>query len=256
MKIYIFADMEGCSGIAGSAYINGPLADLGRELMLQDVNACAAGCFKAGATEVLLRDGHGGGGNIAMAQLDPRVEMISGDTPRSRFADLGGSAGLILLGYHAMAGTEAAVLEHTYSSTGIQNLWLNGRKAGEFAVDAAIAAEHGVPTLLATGDDKLCAEAVAWLPEVFTCQVKTSYSSQGARLIPLAKAHALIEEKTIEAIRSTGRIPFLALNYPVTLRQEFVERRRCPENHAYRYLDGRTIELTGDSLEKLFLFNA
>lgn len=59
-----------------------------------------------------------------------------------------GADGLILLGYHAMAGTAGAILEHTYSSVEIQNVWLNGRKAGEVGIDVAIAAEHQVPVIL------------------------------------------------------------------------------------------------------------
>ena len=45
--------------------------------------------------------------------------------------------GLILLGYHAMAGTPGAILEHSMSSKSIQNYWINGRLAGEVAIDAA-----------------------------------------------------------------------------------------------------------------------
>ena len=255
MRIYIFADMEGCSGITGKQYVGGDRAQLGCDYMLGDVNACVAGCFKAGATEALVRDGHCSGVNLDLGKLDPRAELIAGCTPRERFADLDGCDALILLGYHAMAGTADAVLEHTYSSGSVQNMWINGRKAGEFAFDAAIAAERGVPTILVTGDDKVCAEARTWLSEVVTCQVKKSYNTGGARVLPLQRARALIEAKTIEAVNSIPRTALLRLDLPITLRREFVERVDCPADPAFTQLDARTYEVSGNSLESLMLFN-
>ena len=58
MKIYIFADMEGISGISGSSFVLADNANyqLGQKLLTQDINACIKGCFKAGATEVIVCD--------------------------------------------------------------------------------------------------------------------------------------------------------------------------------------------------------
>jgi D-amino peptidase len=124
MKIYIFVDMEGISGISGSEFIS-PSEDLnqtGRELYTRDVNACVKGCFEAGATEVVVRDGHGSGKHLLLDELDSRVTVIQGGTPGKRFHAIEGSDAMILLGYHAMAGTLNALLEHTYSSAAIQNM--------------------------------------------------------------------------------------------------------------------------------------
>ena len=260
MKIYIFADLEGISGISGKLYIsssgNRPeLMALARKLMTQDVNACVSGCFKAGADEVIVKDCHGGGFNMTREDIDPRADFIDGDTPGERFADIDGADGLILLGYHAMAGTDGAVLEHTYTSIGYQNLWLNGRKAGETGVDAAIAAEHGVPVIMVSGDDKLCAEAADWIPGVVTCQVKKGYSCNGARMPSLDKTRRLIEEKTMEAIAKISTVKQLKIDYPVKFRVELVERGRCPDNPAYKRIDARTYELESDSVEKALFFN-
>ena len=60
-------------------------------------------------------------------RVDPRADLISGSTPGVLLADLDGCDGLILLGYHAKAGTPGAVCEHTMSSVTWQNLWINGR---------------------------------------------------------------------------------------------------------------------------------
>lgn len=48
MIIYIFADLEGISGISGDAYVNGEFAAAGRQLMVEEINLCASACFEAG----------------------------------------------------------------------------------------------------------------------------------------------------------------------------------------------------------------
>ena len=128
MKIYIFADLEGISGVSGSPFVaaDGAQYAAGRKYLTADINACAAACFEAGADEVVVRDGHGLGNNVLWDELDSRVKLIQGVTPGKRFYDIEGSDAVILLGYHAMAGTRRALLEHTYSSKTIQNMWLNG----------------------------------------------------------------------------------------------------------------------------------
>lgn len=255
MKIYIFADMEGSSGIAGNEFVvpDGTHYEEGREYFAMDVNACVEGCVQAGVDEILVADGHCAGNNLRWKDLHPAAELVrKGRLPR-RFADIEGSDGIILLGYHAMAGVKGAVLEHTYSSSYVQNLWINGRLSGEFACDSLIAAEYGVPTIMVSGDDKICLEAKSIIPDIVTCQVKKGYSTHGARLTPMARAHALITEKTQEAIAKIPEIHRPKIEYPVTLRIETTERQN-PKLTGCELIDARTAEFTSeDSFEKTFL---
>ncbi len=256
MKIYIYADMEGCSGISNSEFIGGGrprFAELGCQFMVDDINACVAGCFDAGATEVIVRDGHSSGLNFSAADIDPRAEIIQGNTSRALFPDIDGAAGLILLGHHAMAGATGALLDHSYASRQIQNLWLNGRKIGEIGLNAAIAAEHNVRVLLVTGDDKACQEAVSWIPGVLACQVKKSYGTQSTRLLSPEIAHQMIRERTVEAIKRRARVRKIKVDYPAILRWEYLERVPVPVDERYNMLDARSFERTGDSLETLLL---
>lgn len=80
LKVYIFADMEGISGIthSGQTLADGAAYGEGCRLMEADINACVAGCFDAGATEVVVRDGHGGGKNVEPARIDPRARLVRG----------------------------------------------------------------------------------------------------------------------------------------------------------------------------------
>lgn len=260
MKIYIMADIEGISGISAKTYVSAAenRPDLFTEskcLMTQDINACIEGCFQGGATEVIVRDAHGYGDNVKRADIDPRVDLISGDTPRKRFADINGADGLILLGYHGMAGTLGAVLEHTMSSSGYQHIWINGRESGEIGIDAAIAAEYHVPVIMVSGDDKTCYEASEWLTDVVVCEVKKGFSCNGCRMPSLEKTHAMITEKAAVAVRKCKSIPLMKIDYPVELKVELVSRGRVPDNLSYQIHDCRTYSLKSNSVEEALFFN-
>ncbi len=254
MKVYIFTDMEGISGISGSDFVltDGRCYAQGCRYMTWDINACARGCFNGGATAVVARDGHGGGNNVIWSEVDPRVELVQGAGGPRRFPGFEDADAVILLGYHAMAGVRGAVLEHTYSSKHVQNLWLNGKLVGELGVDAAVAGELGKPVIMASGDDALCAEARAWIPQALTCQVKTSFATQGSCLLPKDAAHRLIEETAAAAVRRAASIEPLRVTKPVTMRLEVIERGGIPGGPGrpdLKVLDGRTVETTADSVE-------
>lgn len=253
MKIYIFADMEGISGIYSSSFVHSdqPEYPRGRQFLTRDINICAQACFDAGADEVIVRDGHGAGVSVLWNELIPQVQLIQGPTPGERFYGCDGCDGMILLGYHAMAGTIRAVLEHTYSSKSIQNIWVNGVRSGEFAIDTAIAGEHGIPVIMTSGCDKLCAEAKAFLPQVVTCQVKRSITCQSAMLLAPADAETLIREKTFEAIGKLKNGEMKPYQNPevITLRTEYIERHEP----AFGLIGERMTERTGNSMEKVFL---
>lgn len=257
LKVYVFADMEGISGVTCSEQTL-PSASRYREgcrRMADDINACVAGCFDAGATEVVVRDGHGGGKNVDPAQIDPRARLIQGATPHVRFAELEGCGAMILLGYHAKALTPQAVLAHSYSSATIQGLWLNGREVGETGLDAAMAAEHGVPVVMVSGCDKVTAEAREWIPGVVTCTVKTSTGPQGAACLPDEAARRLIREKACEAVRLRGKIRPAGAAHPATIRWDYLPKGSLRTyDPAFRpAAEPQRETLTGESVERLFI---
>lgn len=256
-KVYVFVDMEGISGItdSGQTLSAGARYDEGRRLMAGDMNACVAGCFAAGATEVVVRDGHSSGTNVDPSAVDPRAKLIQGPTPGVRFKGLEGSEAVILLGYHAKARTDGALLAHSYSSSSIQGLWLNGREVGEIGLDAAIAAEHNIPVVLVSGDDKAVAEAREWIPGVFTCATKKGTGPQSAQLVPLEEARRLIRERTAAALHSRKELRPIKVTYPATLRWEYLPKGslRTYDPAFEPVAHPRTVEKTGDSVENLFL---
>ncbi len=251
MKIYIFADLEGISGVSGSTFVTaeGGKYALGCKFITREVNICAAACLENGADEVIVRDGHGAGNSILWENLIPGVRLVQGQTPGVRFAGIEEADAVILLGYHAMAGTPGALMEHTFSSKSIQNMWVNGNLAGEFAIDTLIAGEHGLPVIMTSGCDKLCAEAKAFSPDVVTCQVKTSTGQQGCIMLSPEASEKLLRQKTAEAIKAfrDGKIKPKTVS-PATLRIEYMER--CEP--ATGLIAPRTVEHTAQTLEEAF----
>ena len=255
LKVYLFVDMEGISGITNAEQTTGTLHEEGCRLMAEDINACVEGCFAAGATEVVVKDGHWKGVNVDPKRIDSRARLIQGVTPDVRFQDMERSEALILLGYHAKALTPCAMLAHSYSSVSIQGMWLNGREVGEIGVDAAIAAEHKVPVVLVSGCDKVVAEAREWIPGVVTCQTKKSTGVQTAELVPVEEARRLLRIKTEEAIRRRKEIPLIKVQYPATLRWDYLPKgslRTYDPAFIKPVAEPRRVEKTGDSVERLF----
>jgi len=244
--------MEGCSGLTCSEQVFGKE---GKQLMAGDMNACIDGCFAAGATEVVVRDHHGGGRNVDPQAIDKRAKLLQGETPGSRFKDLEGSAAIILLGYHAMALTPGGTLAHSYSSASIQGMWLNGREVGEIGVDAAIAAEHNVPVVMVSGDDKCCAEARSWIPGVVTCQTKVGTGPQSADLLPLDESRRLITQQTKEAVAKRNEIRLLKIDYPATIRWDYLPKGSLrTHNPEFKPVENpRRVEKTGESVETLLI---
>ena len=136
MRAFISIDME---GIAGIAYLRQTMRGsddypAGRELMTREANAAIAGAFEGGAREVVVNDSHGDMYNLLPEALDPRAELILG-TPKVPLSMMQGFSAdfdvALFIGYHAAAGTEAAVLDHTYAGRTLYEVRLNGEPCTE-----------------------------------------------------------------------------------------------------------------------------
>lgn len=259
MRVFIAVDLEGISGI----FCRDQVIDQGmhrgaeaRGFMAADINACVAGLKAAGVDYVTVYDCHGGGYVCDWSKLSDDIdEFHCGDTGDDRFFELETYDALILLGYHAMAGTAGAVLEHSMSSARIQNYWINGNPAGEIAIDAGIAGDKGVPVIMVSGDDKACTEAKKLLPWVKTAQVKRGLSTYGAAMLPPGRARKLIRDTAEAAVRDIANAKCLVFDKPIRFRVEHMERNRIPNVHkqpGMKVIDGRTFEIEADTVEDAF----
>lgn len=259
MNVYIMVDIEGISGIYDREQVlpqDGKRFAEGRRYMTDEVNVCVRALKSVGVDKVYVYDCHGSSCTVIWESLTDEADYyICGSHDGGRMPGIEDCDAVILLGYHAMAGTKGAVLEHTFSSTSIQNLYLNGEKIGEIGIDAAIAGEKGKKVIMVSGDDKACAEAEKLLPDVVTCQVKRGMNSFGAMLLPREKAHRLLSEKTVMAVKNAEKATPFQAGKPAELRVELTERQLLPKHSvdsSMKILDGRSYLVTADTVEEAF----
>jgi D-amino peptidase len=205
-----------------------------------------------------VADKHGRGKNFIWYDLHEAARYVIGrtqNTPGGRLPGLEGSDGLILLGYHAMAGTPHAVLEHTWSGTGWQNYWVNGKPSGEIVMEMGLAADAKVPVIMISGDDKVCAEAETLVPGIVKAEVKQSLTLTGALLLSRPAAHRLIREKSAEAVKACKTFKPVDFGTPVTMRLEGTERSEFGsviDKPFAKQIDARTVEVVGDTFTQAF----
>ncbi|GHU78492.1 hypothetical protein AGMMS49992_29220 [Clostridia bacterium] len=256
MNVYMMVDAEGCSGVFDSTQVieEQPRYAYGRQCMTNDVNTCVEACKAAGVNKIFVRDCHYRGRNLIWEELSPKADYyICGDTGNERCPALDECDCVMLVGYHAMAGSSAAILEHTMSSEYVQNYYLNGICAGELAIDAGIAGDHGKPVVFVSGDSAVCAEAQALLPWVTTAEVKKGLTIEGGLLLPPARAYELLAVKTRKAIANFSNAEIYTVEKPVRLRVETCERSKLPYHRVKPYMriiNARTFEVTGATVEE------
>src|SRR5947209_4500592 len=73
VKVIVISDMEGISGIVRGEQTHGgsSMYEEGRKLYTAEMNAAVAGAKAAGATEIVLMDHHGAGGDWSFNSLIP-----------------------------------------------------------------------------------------------------------------------------------------------------------------------------------------
>lgn len=224
MRVFISVDMEGVAGIVHSDQTvpHAPEYAQSCRLMTAEANAAIEGALAAGATEVVVSDAHWDMRNIIPEELNPAAELIQGaPRPWTMMHGLDDTFdALCLIGHHARAGTEAAVIDHTYTSS-ILNVRLNDQLVGEIGLNAAFAGYHGVPVALVTGDHATVAEAQALLGEhVVGVVVKQGLARGAARALAPTAARTRIQAGMTEALQRKHE-PYRIAG-PTTLSVEFM----------------------------------
>lgn len=204
----ISADMEGATGVTYTQDVIPGTEQWQRmrRMFTSDVNAAITGLFDGGAREVFVNEAHSSQRNLLLEDLDPRAAMLTGrHKPLSMMQGVdSGVDGVVFLGYHTGAGVDG-VLAHTYLENSITGVWLDGVRASEGRLNAVMAAEHGVPVLLVTGDDKTCDDANEYVPAARVVAVKECVSRYAAICLPPARTAELIRAQSAEAMTLAGR---------------------------------------------------
>jgi len=217
LRVFISCDMEGCTGVVHNDQLmpGGYDYQRGRALMTGDVVAAAAAALAYENVEyVRVCDGHGTMRNILIEKLPAGCDLVSGPAGSRVFCQSEGLDdsfdAVLLVGYHARAGTPLAVLPHTWIGSVVREIRVNDVVFGESALNAAIAGEYGVPVAFLSGDVAACEEARAHLGEdLVTVAVKRAVGAKSAVCRPPVETADAIRLGVLTALEAvTSRPPF------------------------------------------------
>ncbi len=194
---------------------------------------------------MVVRDGHAGGYNIDMGEMDGRASYEPAFLPSLAWLDETFD-GLIIIGQHSMAGTLNGFLDHTMNSMEWFQYKINGTEAGEIAILASRAGAWNVPVLAVTGDHMAVMEAERLFgKENISCAaVKEGIGRNWANCLPVQQAREIVYEALKEALQKIGRIKPYRPTLPATLeltfyRSDFADRYNGRKE--WERLDARTV---------------
>jgi len=203
MKIFLSSDMEGTAGVVDweQCVGDGPQAAAGRRLLLDEVNAAIEGAIDGGACEIVVNDSHSTMRNLPPDAIAGQASYISGShKPLYMMQGLDASFDAVLfVSYHGSVGASAG-LSHTYNPRAVVEARINDVVTGEAGINALVAAHHGVPVVLVTGDRCACEETAALIPGVHAAIVKEHVSRLAAHSLHPSRACKLIRETAQKAV--------------------------------------------------------
>ena len=254
MKVYISADIEGITGLVSWSQCSRPDGksydyQFARRMITHDVNAAIRGVREAGATEVVVKDSHGNSKNLLIEDLEPGTQLVSGHGSGTDGMMMGIDEtfdAALLVGYHAMAGTQAGIMEHTISG-GVHRMWINGVLTGEMGLSAGVAGRFGVPLVMVSSDEAGCAEASDLVPGLKTAITKYGYGRFMGRLLHPSETGPAIEYAAKEAIENLGSVKPKIYTEPTHIKIEFNRSEMadmCAKLITVSHVDAYTVEGT------------
>lgn len=177
LKVFISVDMEGITGVVNWEEVRreGKDYDYFRKIMIVETNAAIEGALEAGDTEIIVRDSHGSARNILPGLLNKNAKLLrdwSGGLKSMMEGIDETFDAVIFIVYHAKAGTPDANLEHTMSSSKINDVTINGISMSEAGINALIAGNYNVPVVFLSGDKAICDQSEEMFSGIETVAVK------------------------------------------------------------------------------------
>jgi D-amino peptidase len=261
MKVFISTDFEGVAGIVDWDQIMVGSSDyeMGRRLLLGELNAAIDGALAGGATEFVVNDSHSSMRNLPPDLLHGQARLITGKhKPMYMMEGLDASFDAILfLGYHGSIGASQSVLSHTYNPRAIWEVRIDGEIAGETALNALVAAHYDVPIALVTGDQVTAMEARRLHPAPVCVEVKRSISRYASESLHPEVARALIHEGARRALSHEKPATAPAFAAPIQIEVTFLTADMAEMSawlHGVQTVEdrSRTVLLEGDDPLTLF----
>jgi D-amino peptidase len=227
MKIFISIDMEGIPGT-----FNWEHEKIDRKAVQSCMQTHITTAVKAilnsdqgkDISQIVIADSHSAGDNLSynITSLDERISLICGD-PRPEYMMPGfddSFSMVFLLGYHAGTGALKGNMDHTYSNSGIQKIWINGESMNEALINAAFAGYHNVPVGLVSGDLALRLELMSPMPWLKYVTTKEGISKFAAKSYSTLKVEEDLKNG-IKAALAKKQLPLYRFESPIELKLEF-----------------------------------
>ncbi len=202
LKIMIQTDFEGVTGVVNfdEIYPGHDHFERNCKVLTREVNAAIEGAIAAGATEIVVRDGHAGNINVDPVLLDKRAKLTRGrlpGTPHTMVLGIDSTFdALLFIGAHARAGVLDGTLSHTMSLN-VLDFRINDRPLFEAAYNSLYAGQFGVPVVFLAGDDAACREAIENFGVIDTVVTKYSYG----RTCAMSKSPEVVYEQIRESVK-------------------------------------------------------
>ncbi len=231
-----------------------------KKIMTEEVIAVIEG-IKAGPfkiSEIVVNDAHGSGDNIYFEELPGGVSLVRGHPRRlgmmegiDRATDL-----IFFLGYHSQAGTEGSVMDHTYASSSIYRITINGIEVSEALINAGIGSDFGIPVGLISGDLKTIQQAKRFFgPGTEYVITKESISRFATKTRSLPDVQTELRLKARRALSRLKLLKPIRFKRPLRVKIDLLDTLRADlvaVAREFKRTGGRTIEFQSKNFLEFF----
>jgi D-amino peptidase len=263
LKVYISADMEGITGVASVDQLSPTSFEYNqaRQWMTAEVLAAIQGAREAGATEFVVSDSHGNGESLLIDRFPADVPITivrSFPRPLGMMEGIDSTFGaVIFIGYHAATTSTTGVRAHTMSSALLTRIALNGVSQSEAGINAAIAAQYGVPVVMITGDDAIVSETKQRLGNLEGVVVKRAIGFHSAATLTPEVGQARIRQQAKTAMMRRAEMKPYTMTKPLTVEVSF-KNYRPVELLGYlpniQRIDAHTVRFVGRDMVEISKF--
>ena len=267
VRFFISVDMEGVAGLvnwAGFDPPTGPDHAFAIRQATAEVLAVIEG-LRDGAREAgepvegfTVADAHARGLNLPPDGMPRDVTLVRGfPRPNYMVEGLGPEHALAcFIGYHSRVGSSDALMDHSYSGGAIYEIRLDGKVVGETELNAAYAANFGVPLGLVSGDAALEAQVTeSFGPAVVFVRTKAGIGRFAAACEHPANILEQLREGARRAVLSQKDLPLYRAAEPCTLEVGLTETQMADLLELYPCFErsgGRSIRITAPEMPVLY----
>lgn len=203
MKIFLSLDIEGLPGIISWEWWKNN-RKRAADIIIASLTPIIEAIRKVDTdAEITVVDSHSKGENIINLDfIDYNGLYFINGFPRKDYMMAGLTReydAVMFVGYHTMAGGGGA-MDHTYSSSSIYNIRINGKLVGEAAVNAAFAGEYGIPVILVVGQEEMREEMETYLPNTIFVPVQSAVGRFATKSRSIDDIQKIIYEGAINAL--------------------------------------------------------